>query len=205
MIMNAQKRREKAQVSQSLVEKMTGSAIEVTGKALAFPSDMWMGGLVPLGYKVRDRQLVNQPVRGGDVSTNLPALLRTRQRSTSQGGNSIETGFDRKSAFAKNRSQSGGHSFSRGALYTSLGNPIYVGELRHKGTRHPGQHQPIVERAVWDKTDELLHAHAARARGKTSKSMSSPLVGKLFDESGEGLTPMSVKPSVLVASTSATI
>ena len=90
---------------------------------------------------------------------------------------------------AKNGGQSGGKSFSRGALYTLLGNPIYVGEVRHKGTRHPGQHQPIVERALWDKTDELLHAHAARARGKTSKSMSSPLAGKLFDESGQGLTP----------------
>jgi site-specific DNA recombinase len=100
-------------------------------------------------------------------------------------GNAVRS----KLRVASNGNQSGGQSFSRGALYTLLGNPIYVGEVRHKGTPHPGLHQPIVDRAVWDKTDELLHAHAARARGKTSKSMSSPLVGKLFDESGGGLTP----------------
>jgi site-specific DNA recombinase len=49
--------------------------------------------------------------------------------------------------------------------------------------------KPIIESTIWEKTDELLHAHAARARGQTSKSMCSPLAGKLFDESGRPLTP----------------
>ncbi len=47
---------------------------------------------------------------------------------------------------------SGGHSFSRGALYALLYNPIYVGEIRHKNLRHPGQHQTIVDRAEWERT-----------------------------------------------------
>ena len=74
-------------------------------------------------------------------------------------------------------------------VYTLLGNPIYVGEVRHKGTRHPRQHQAIVERTVWEKTEELLHAHSARSRGTPGRSMSSPLAGKLFDQTGDGLTP----------------
>jgi site-specific DNA recombinase len=77
----------------------------------------------------------------------------------------------------------------RGALYTLLRNPIYVGEVRHKGARYPGQHQPIVERSVWDKTQELLRLHTVRADGQPSGSMSSPLIGKLFDDQGERLTP----------------
>jgi site-specific DNA recombinase len=55
--------------------------------------------------------------------------------------------------------------------------------------RYPGQHQPIVERSVWDKTQELLRLHAVRADGKPSGSVSSPLTGKLFDDKGERLTP----------------
>ncbi len=42
---------------------------------------------------------------------------------------------------------------------------------------------------IWNKSDELLHAHAGRARGTSTKSMSSPLAGKLFDEAGRPLTP----------------
>jgi len=147
-----------------------------------------MGGLVPLGYEVRDRQLVINP-------SEAETVRQIFQRYCDLGSvRLLKEELDRdevrsKHRIAKNGVPSGGQSFSRGALYTLLGNPIYVGEVRHKGTRHPGQHQPIVERAVWDKTDELLHAHAARARGKTSKSISSPLAGKLFDESGQGLTP----------------
>jgi len=167
---------------------------EVTGErirdkiAASKRKGMWMGGLVPLGYEVRDRQLVINP-------SEAETVKQIFQRYCELGSVRLlkeeldRNGVRSKLRIAKNGGQSGGQSFSRGALYTLLGNPIYVGEVRHKGTRHPGQHQPIVERAVWDKTEELLHAHAARARGKTSKSMSGPLAGKLFDESGEGLTP----------------
>jgi hypothetical protein len=56
-------------------------------------------------------------------------------------------------------------------------------------TRDPGQHQPIVDRSVWDQTQELLLAQTVRADGKPSGSMSSPVIGKLFDEQGERLTP----------------
>jgi site-specific DNA recombinase len=64
-----------------------------------------------------------------------------------------------------------------------------VGKIRHQGARYPGQHQPIVERLVWDKTQELLHVHTVRSQGKASESMASPLIGKLFDENAERLTP----------------
>src|SRR5207253_7543240 len=56
--------------------------------------------------------------------------------------------------------ESGGQAFSRGALYTLLRNPIYVGEIRHKGVCHPGQHVPIVNRAMWEKVVQLLREHS---------------------------------------------
>jgi hypothetical protein len=88
-----------------------------------------------------------------------------------------------------NGSHSGDKSFSRGALYTLLRNPIYVGEVGHRGARYPGQHQPIVGRSAWDKTQELLHTQTIRIEGRPSGAMSSPLIGKLFDDHGERLTP----------------
>jgi len=42
---------------------------------------------------------------------------------------------------------------------------------------------------VWDKTQELLRLHTVRTDGKPSEATSSPLIGKLFDDKGERLTP----------------
>jgi site-specific DNA recombinase len=70
-----------------------------------------------------------------------------------------------------------------------LSNPIYIGEIRHKGVRHPGLHEPIVERELWEKTQLLLRSQAVRGASRATKSAPSPLTRKLFDESGQSLTP----------------
>jgi site-specific DNA recombinase len=98
-------------------------------------------------------------------------------------------GIRSKVRVAKNGKQSGGKSFFRGALYALLSNPIYIGEIRHKGVRHPGLHEPIVDRELWDSAQLLLRSRAARRAPRTTKSAASPLIGRLFDESGQSLTP----------------
>jgi hypothetical protein len=79
-----------------------------------------------------------------------------------------------------------GYPFSRGALYAVLSNPLYIGEVRHRGVRHPDQHQAVVKRELWDKVQQQLDEHAMR---RQLRAESSPLAGKLFDPSGTGLTP----------------
>jgi site-specific DNA recombinase len=102
--------------------------------------------------------------------------------------------FDRngvrsKIRVSKDGVESGGQAFSRGALYTLLRNPIYVGEIPHKGVCHPSQHAPIVDRAMWDKVAKLLLGHRTGCGPRSSNTKSCVLMGKLFDERGEGLTP----------------
>jgi site-specific DNA recombinase len=167
---------------------------EVTGErirdkiAASKRKGMWVGGVAPLGYDVRDGKLVIE-------SSEAKTVRRIFKRYCDLGSVRLlkdeldKSGTRSKVRVAKNGERSGGESFSRGALYTLLRNPIYIGEVKHKGTRYPGLHQPIIVRAVWDKTDELLHAHAARTRGTATRSMRSPLAGKIFDESGAALTP----------------
>jgi site-specific DNA recombinase len=167
---------------------------EVTGErirdkiAASKRKGMWMGGLAPLGYEVSDGKLVIEP-------SEATIVRQIFQRYCKLGSVRLlkdeldKSGTRSKVRVAKNGKRSGGESFSRGALYTLLRNPVYIGEVRHKGTRHPGLQQPIIERAVWDKTDELLRAHAARSCGTATRSMRSPLAGKIFDVSGKALTP----------------
>lgn len=75
-----------------------------------------------------------------------------------------------------------------GALYYLLSNPIYLGEIRHKGERYPGQHEPIVSRELWDVVQQRLRAKAVRrGEGLKTEAPQSPLAGKLFDENGDPL------------------
>lgn len=97
-------------------------------------------------------------------------------------------GIRSKVRVAKNGRKSGGNPFFRGALYVLLSNPIYIGEIRHKGVRHPGLHEPIVDRELWEKTQLLLRSQAVRGASRT-KAVASPLMGRLFDESSQSLTP----------------
>src|SRR5229473_2586291 len=147
-----------------------------------------MGGLVPLGYDVRERQLVVNETEGATVRRIFDRYLELGSVRLLK-EELDRDGIRSKRRVAGNGLESGGQSFSRGALYTLLSNPIYIGEIRHKGVCHPGSHSPVVERSTWNKTAGLLREHRSQFQVRTSRAAPSPLIGKLFDERGEGLTP----------------
>ena len=71
-------------------------------------------------------------------------------------------------------------------FYELLSNPIYLGEIRHKKERHPGQHQPMSEpRALGEGPTALARSGRHASRTPPTKAPPSPLAGKLFDENGE--------------------
>jgi hypothetical protein len=166
---------------------------EVTGErirdkiAASKQKGMWMGGLVPLGYEVHERRLM---VNESEAETVREIFRRYLElgcvRLLMEELN--RRGIRSKVRVAKNGKTSGGNSFFRGALYVLLSNPIYIGEIRHKRVRHPGLHEPIVDRELWEKTQRLLRSQAVRG-GSRRKAVASPLMGRLFDESGQSLTP----------------
>jgi site-specific DNA recombinase len=148
---------------------------------------IWTGGIVPLGYDLRERRLVINPAEAEVVRQIFRRLELGYVRL-------LKEELDRRGVVSKSHSSANGvrqkgYSFSRGALYVVLSNPLYVGEIRHRGVRHPGQHQPIIHRELWDRVQQQLHNHAMRRRLRAVKVEPSPLVGKLFDSSGVGLTP----------------
>jgi len=86
------------------------------------------------------------------------------------------------------RPRRGGKPFSRGALYCLLSNRTYLGEIRHKQQSHPGQHEPIISRELWERVQAKLCGHAVRdGEGRMTAATRSPLAGKLFDANGEPL------------------
>src|SRR6476661_7728682 len=53
----------------------------------------------------------------------------------------------------------GGQHFSRGALYLTLQNRIYRGEITHQGTAYPGQHKAILNPELWQIVQDKLTAN----------------------------------------------
>jgi site-specific DNA recombinase len=165
---------------------------EVTGErirdkiAASKRKGMWMGGVAPLGYDVRERRLVINDAEAETVRHIYQRYLElgcVRQ---------LRKELERRGIVSKVRVsqkgiKSGGCRFSRGALYELLANPIYIGEIRHKQERHPGQHEAILPRELWERVQQRLSGNAARGRGTSSGSIGSPLAGKLFDADGQPL------------------
>ena len=114
-----------------------------------------MGGLVPLGYDLKDRALVINEPEADTVRTlfRLYRELGTVRR--------LKEELDRRGLRTKRRPRAsgkviGGGPFTRGHLYQLLSNPLYAGEARHKGSSYPGRHPAIVDRATFDAVQQQL-------------------------------------------------
>jgi site-specific DNA recombinase len=83
----------------------------------------------------------------------------------------------------------GGQKLSRGALYLMLQNRIYRGEITHKGNAYPGEHPAIVDKPLWDQVQAILAENRVNRATRSDAKHPSLLVGLVFDENGERLTP----------------
>ena len=52
-----------------------------------------------------------------------------------------------------------------------------LGEAVHKGNSYPGEHEPIVDRASWDRVHEVLASNAKRRGNEARARTPAPLRG----------------------------
>ncbi|MDP5220797.1 recombinase family protein [Ruegeria sp. 2205SS24-7] len=149
---------------------------------------LWMGGNVPLGYQADGRTLKIVEEEAETIRTlfNLylehQSVLDVKEQAQALGLRS------RRREHPGGR-VTGGTFFDRGHIHHLLSNPIYAGRIRHKGQVYEGQHPAIIDPTVWSQVQHLLTDGAARERGVKQKAKRSELAGKLFDETGDRLTP----------------
>jgi len=165
---------------------------EVTGErirdkiAASKKKGMWMGGVPPLGYEVREHRLAVNPEEAETVRYIYQRYLElgsVRELSHELAARAIVS----KVRVSQKGIRSGGCRFSRGALYELLSNPLHIGEIRHRQERYPGQHEAIVPRELWEAVQQHLRTHAVRDRQAATRATVSPLTGKVFDADGEPL------------------
>ncbi|MEC9433514.1 MAG: recombinase family protein, partial [Pseudomonadota bacterium] len=152
---------------------------------------MWMGGLPPLGYDVKDRALV---VNEAEAETVRMIFRRYLDLGCVR---ALKAELDADGVISKRRANgSGCKSISRGALYELLRNPVYIGETRHKDERHPGMHEAILDRATWDAVQRALDDNGGGKRSGAPRSSARPLDGLLFDAQGRPMKPTHASRSV---------
>lgn len=169
---------------------------EVTGErirdkiAASKKKGMWMGGVVPLGYDVKDRKLVINAQEADRVRHMFRRYLelgsvRALRDEMQQAG---ILGTIRK---LPSRKTSGD---SRGAIYRLLSNPYYIGRVHFKGSYYDGQHEAIIEQDLWDKVQKSLSNNKGETTGEYSRSDAGLLNKRLFDAAtGEPLMPVHAK------------
>ena len=149
---------------------------------------MWMGGLPPLGYDVRDRKLV---VNREEAKTLLHIFRRYIELRSVR---ALKVELDAAGIRSKHRTFAdgtiyGSHKLSRGALYLMLQNRIYRGEVTHKGDAYPGEHKAIVDTSLWARVQAVLAENRVDRTTGADAKYPSLLAGLVFDDSGERLTP----------------
>jgi len=145
---------------------------------------IWMGGWAPLGYDVRERKLiVNEP----EADT-----VRSIFSRFSKGMPPIQLLDALASEGVRNKQ---GKPIDKGYLYRVLNNRVYIGDAVHKGTAHPGEHQAIIDRDLWDRVHDMISAgpgqRAKRQKGRTP----AILKGLIFGPTGAAMTPAHTRKS----------
>ena len=167
---------------------------EVTGErirdkiAASKRKGMWMGGTVPVGYDLRERKLfVNahdaaHVIKIFRLYLELGCVAKLKARLDRDGVQS-------KTRMSRSGKKSGGRTYSRGALYCLLQNPIYIGKIPHRDATYAGEHVAIIPQELWDKVQDRIRANSKVRRNGSNAKSPSLLVGLLFDDQGNRFTP----------------
>jgi site-specific DNA recombinase len=148
---------------------------------------IWVGGPVPLGYRCIDKKLVVVPEEAEAVRTiftrylalgSLAALIEDLDRG----------GIRTKANGRTDGRQRGGIRFGVGTLAYLLKNRFYIGEVVYRGEVHRGEHEPILDRDLFEAVQAKLAANAV-ARQVRLKGSPAVLTGRIFDDRGNRMSP----------------
>jgi site-specific DNA recombinase len=147
---------------------------------------LWMGGNVPLGYRVLNRKLV--------IAEDEAATVKMIFQRYVELGSAIQLVEDLRQQGVKTRVRhltngktTGGVPFTVGPLLYQLKNRVYVGEVYYRGETYPGDHPPILDREVFEAVQAKLASNLVAGPGR--QPIPALLVGRIIDDRGNIMTP----------------
>jgi DNA invertase Pin-like site-specific DNA recombinase len=164
---------------------------EVTGERIrdkigaAKRKGMWMGGALPLGYRVENGKLLIVPEEAQTIRWIYETFAQSRS-TTLLVKELMDKGIRGKT----------GKFMCKQGLHKLLTNRIYLGELRHKGEYFPGQHQAIIDHKHWEQAQAVMAVNSRqRASDVWAKRAKHEylLRGMVFTQDGDIYLPMTTR------------
>ena len=150
---------------------------EVTGErirdkiAASKKKGYWMGGTLPLGYRVEERRLKIIQEEAKLVTKIFSTYIET--------GSLIEVcsqlnqkGYRTKQWASKSNKQYGNKPLTPKYVYRILVNPVYIGKIKHKENVYNGLHKAIIDTNLWSK----VHACLKKEKEKNKQSDDSKTI-----------------------------
>jgi len=166
---------------------------EVTGErirdkiAASKRKGLWMGGVIPFGYRLEARKLFVEEAEAKTVKLIFELYLELGSLPALQRGLHARGIVSRERMLTTGK-VIGGIPFANGALSAILKNRHYLGELNHRGKSWPGDHEAIIDQRVFDAVQEKL-AHQRQRTAEKNLASGFLLKGRIFNDVGEQMSP----------------
>ena len=150
---------------------------------------LWVGGVVPLGYKSKDRKItiveheaktVRHIYRRYLELGSIGALLEDLRKS----------GITTKRRPLSTGKVIGGIPFGRGPVAHLLRNRFYIGEVNYRNDILQGEQRPILDRKLFDAVQAKLDQQR-QATATDRNNSEALLMGIIFDDRSNRMTPTS--------------
>lgn len=139
---------------------------------------LWMGGAVPLGYRVLDRKLLVEPREALIVKRIFERFVQV--------GSNVDIVRELQADGITNRR---GTPLDKAFIARVLRNRVYLGEAVHKGVSYPGEHEAIIEMPLWEKVEKILAINPGTRSRQNSATTPAMLKGLLFGHDGRAMSP----------------
>ena len=150
---------------------------------------LWMHGIPPLGYDVKDRRLAINEVEAEHVRTifrrfvELGSILKVVQAIR-------EHGWCNKTWTTKAGKVLAGQPHDKSSVHKILHCRTYLGELKHRDQYFKETHAPIIDHSLWDEAHALLEVNGrVRAGATRGGKVDFLLKGLLTGPDGRALSP----------------
>ncbi|MDX5526494.1 MAG: recombinase family protein [Wolbachia endosymbiont of Andrena nigroaenea] len=116
---------------------------------------LWMGGNVPLGYDVKDKELIINEKEAKLVKHIFERYMELESMAELARELNRE-GYRTKKFETKSGKVYGGEIFKKATVRRIITNPTYMGKIRHYEKQYEGKHETIIEEEKWQKAQELI-------------------------------------------------
>lgn len=148
---------------------------------------LWVGGPVPVDYRSRDKKLEVVP-----EEAELVRRIFCRYLALGSIG-ALAAKLNSSGRKPKPRQLTNGKTIQAncyrvGPLAHLLRNRFYIGEIVYRGEVHQGEHEPILDRDLFETVQAKLRDQTV-ARKLARRQSAHLLTGKLFDDRGNLMSP----------------